>query len=88
MRHEHHECGCGGHHDRHDRCDCGEHEHRGHCDCEERHERHDRCDCGCSGERRNWRRFVSKAEKKEFLERYLKELELEITAVKEKLGEL
>ncbi|RZN60708.1 MAG: hypothetical protein EF811_06145 [Methanonatronarchaeia archaeon] len=47
------------------------------------------CTCGCGEhETHSWRKFVSKEEKRRYLEEYKQELEYELSAVKEKLQEL
>ncbi len=60
-------------------CEYGGYHHTHH---QHSHGHGDRC---CEG---TWRRFISKAEKKEKLERYKKELEAELTAVNEILSEM
>ena len=84
-------------------CGCGEHGHghHGHDEHSEHHGHHgyhgSNCECGsnhgndcCSGGHsgKSWRKFVSKEEKKAHLEHYMKELEAELTAVKEILADL
>ena len=65
----------------HDKSCCG---YEGHHHSHHRHSHGHGGSC-CEG---TWRRFISKAEKKEKLEHYKKELEAELTAVNEILSEM
>ncbi len=68
-------------------CESGHHQKRYSCPTE--HQRHygGRSCCGGKG-KGNWRKFMTKEEKRERLEGYAKELEAELSAVKEFLEEL
>ena len=85
-------CGCKhddwnrGHHRKHGRRDGHGHSRRG-CGCRCRCHCRSGCDCreGHGGFRR---RFVSRAERIEELERYLENLEAEATAVREQIADL
>ena len=66
----------------HDKSCCG---HEGHHPQSHHGHPHGHGDC-CGGG--SWRRFVSKAEKKQKLEHYRKELEAELAAVNELLEEI
>ena len=68
----------------HDKSCCG---YGGHHHPHNSHHQHSHGRGDCCGEG-TWRRFISKAEKKEKLERYKKELEAELTAVNEILSEM
>lgn len=58
------------------------------CGTEQYHNSHHGGDCCCGGGKGNWRKFMTKEEKQERLENYAKELEAELSAVKELLEEL
>lgn len=67
---------------------CHHSHHQKQCTCgTEQHYRHHGGSC-CSGGKGNWRKFMTKEEKRERLELYAKDLEAELTAVKELLEEL
>lgn len=68
---------------------CHHGHHQKQCNCgTEQHHRHHGEECCCGGGKGNWRKFMTKEEKRERLENYAKELEAELTAVKELLKEL
>jgi hypothetical protein len=85
----HCECGCheGRHGWRHEGCGCG-----GHTSEYGEHHGHHGGECGCHGHRgegiRFARRFVSRAERLEELEAYLKDLQAEAKGAEERIAEM
>ena len=90
--HGHHgECGCreGRHGAHHEGCECDCHREQG-CECGCHEGRHTgECDCHAGGTEIHFRRrFVTRAERFEELETYLKDLQAEAKGVEERLAEL